>query len=158
MSTLIDTLLADNLKALLPYESARRLFSGADTGSEGGARPPLWLNANESPYSNAYEINPERLNRYPDCQPPAVVNAYALYAGINPEQLLVSRGADEAIELLIRTFCTPGKDKILICPPTYGMYAISAETCNVGIVKTPLRTDFSLDVPAICAFKGKVNL
>lgn len=152
MSLLINKLLADNLKALKPYESARRLFSGS------GAEQQIWLNANESPYSNAYAIDPERFNRYPDCQPPAVVNSYALYAGINNEQLLVSRGADEAIELLIRTFCTAGKDKILICPPTYGMYAISAETCNVGIIKAPLLADFSLDVPAICAFKGKVNL
>ncbi len=154
MSTLIDKLVADNLKALKPYESARRLYSCADAGTT----RQVWLNANESPYNNDYEIDPERFNRYPDCQPPAVVNSYALYAGIDNKQLLVSRGADEAIELLIRTFCTPGQDKILICPPTYGMYAISAETCNVGIARAPLLADFSLDLAAICAFKGKVNL
>ena len=152
MSELVNKLVSDNLQALLPYESARRLFSGA------GTKQQIWLNANESPYNNDYAIDPESFNRYPDCQPPAVVNAYALYAGIKQEQLLVSRGADEAIELLIRTFCTPAQDKILICPPTYGMYAISAETCNVGIAKAPLLADFSLDVAAICAFKGKVNL
>ena len=154
MSTLIEGLLAQNLKALKPYESARRLYSSESAGDS----QQIWLNANESPYSNDYEINPERFNRYPDCQPPTVVNSYAQYAGINKEQLLLSRGADEAIELLIRTFCTPGRDKILICPPTYGMYAISAETCNVGVIKAPLLADFSLDVPAICAHKGKVNL
>jgi histidinol-phosphate aminotransferase len=157
MTTLVDKLLVNNLKALKPYESARRLFSSANADGD-EARQQIWLNANESPYANEYQIAPERFNRYPDCQPPAVVDAYALYAGVSPKQMLVSRGADEAIELLIRTFCTPGQDNILVCPPTYGMYAISAETCNVGIEKAPLLKDFSLDVPAICAFKGKVNI
>ena len=153
MTDLVDKLLADNLKALKPYESARRLFSSSDSGQN-----QIWLNANESSFANSYEIDPSHFNRYPDCQPPAVVEAYAKYAGINSTQLLVSRGADEGIELLIRTFCTPGQDSILVCPPTYGMYAISAETCNVGIEKAPLLNDFSLDIPAINAFKGKVNL
>jgi histidinol-phosphate aminotransferase len=153
MTKLVNKLLAANLKALKPYESARRLFSAANS-----TQAQIWLNANESPFANPYEVDPSHFNRYPDCQPPAVVNAYAKYAGVKAEQLLVSRGADEGIELLIRTFCTPGQDRILICPPTYGMYAISAETCNVGIDKAPLLKDFSLDIPAIFAFKGKVNL
>ena len=153
MSYLVDKLLAENLKALKPYESARRLFSSTDSGQN-----KIWLNANESSFANSYEIDPSHFNRYPDCQPAAVVEAYSKYAGITAEQLIVSRGADEGIELLIRTFCSPGRDRILICPPTYGMYAISAETCNVGIEKAPLQKDFSLDIPAISAFKGKVNL
>ena len=153
MTELVNKLLAAYLKALKPYESARRLFSSVNSGQK-----QIWLNANESPFANPYEVDPSHFNRYPDCQPPAVVDAYAKYAGVKAGQLLVSRGADEGIELLIRTFCTPGQDSILICPPTYGMYAISAETCNVGIEKAPLLKDFSLDLPAICAFKGKVNL
>lgn len=152
MSNLVETLLNENIKALKPYESARRLFSGA------GNTQQVWLNANESPFANPYDINAQRFNRYPDCQPPAVVDAYAHYAGISNEQLLVSRGADEGIELLIRAFCTPGKDSILICPPTYGMYAISAETCDIGVKRAPLLADFSLDVDAIKAFKGQVNI
>lgn len=149
---LLNKLLNNNLKALKPYESARRLFKGSDTQQQ------IWLNANESPFANDYTVDAGRFNRYPDCQPAAVINAYADYAGISNKQLLVSRGADEGIELLIRTFCTPGQDSVLICPPTYGMYAISAETCDVGVEKAPLNSDFSLDVPAICAFKDKVNL
>ena len=152
VNNLIDLLLNDNIKALKPYESARRLFSGA------GNKQQVWLNANESPFANDFTIDAERFNRYPDCQPPAVIDAYAAYAGIQPDQLLVSRGADEGIELLIRAFCTPGKDSVLICPPTYGMYAISAETCDVGIERAALNDDFSLNVDAIKAFKGKVNL
>ncbi|WP_299079377.1 histidinol-phosphate transaminase [uncultured Paraglaciecola sp.] len=152
MSALIDKLVAENLKALKPYESARRIFAGGDSNSE------TWLNANESPFANDYSIDSDHLNRYPDCQPPSVLLPYAEYAGVQNNQLLISRGADEGIELLIRTFCTPGKDKILICPPTYGMYAISAETCNVAIEKAPLNNDFSLNLETIKSFQGQVNL
>jgi histidinol-phosphate aminotransferase len=152
MSDLIDKLICENLKALKPYESARRIFSGGNSDNES------WLNANESPFANDFNIDTAHFNRYPDCQPPSVLLPYAKYAGVQANQLLISRGADEGIELLIRTFCTPGRDSILICPPTYGMYAISAETCNVGIQKVPLNADFSLDIPAMNICQGKVNL
>ena len=152
MSNLVDKLICENLKASQPYESARRIFAGGDSDSE------TWLNANESPFANDFNIDTGHFNRYPDGQPTSVLLPYAKYAGVHASQLLVSRGADEGIELLIRTFCTPGKDSILICPPTYGMYAISAETCNVGIERAPLQADFSLDMPAITAYQGKVNL
>lgn len=141
MAMLVDKLINDNLVPLKPYESARRLFSGGQD----------WLNANESPYANEYDVDSGSFNRYPSCQPSNVVEGYASYAGIDSENVIVTRGADEGIELLIRTFCTPGKDKILICPPTYGMYAISAETCDVGVNTIPLNDDFSLNVNAICA-------
>ncbi len=57
-----------------------------------------------------------------------MINNYAAYAKVKPEQVLVCRGADESIELLIRAFCEPGKDAVMFCPPTYGMYSVSAET------------------------------
>jgi histidinol-phosphate aminotransferase len=152
MSGLVDKLLCESLKTLNPYESARRIFAGGDSDSE------AWLNANESPFANDFNIDTAHFNRYPDCQPQRVLIPYAEYAGVQTNQLLVSRGADEGIELLIRTFCTPGKDSILICPPTYGMYAISAETCNVGIENVPLMNDFTLNIPAIKSYQGKVNL
>lgn len=148
MTDIVDTLLCENLKTLKPYESARRLFSGGR----------VFLNANESPFTNEFDVDDSKFNRYPDCQPPAVIDAYATYAQLDKNQVLNTRGADEGIELLIRAFCTPGEDSILICPPTYGMYAISAETCNVGIEKAPLNADFSLDLDAIFSFKGKVNI
>lgn len=147
MSKLVDALINANLVPLKPYESARRLFSGGQD----------WLNANESPFANPYEIDDSHFNRYPSCQPSGVINGYARYAGVETSQLIVTRGADEGIELLIRTFCTPGEDRILICPPTYGMYAISAETCDVGIERVPLKPDFNLDVDGICAVDN-VNL
>lgn len=150
-----QNLSADHVKTLVPYESARRLFSGGQ----------YWLNANESPYANEYQVQDDYFNRYPDCQPPALLQAYADYAGVNAENVIVSRGADEGIELLIRAFCEPGnegdpssdqstslqQDTILICPPTYGMYAISANTFNVGVQKAPLNDDFSLDLSALKA-------
>ncbi len=148
MAKIVESLLLENLKSLKPYESARRLFSGGR----------VFLNANESPFANDFELDSSKFNRYPDCQPPAVIQSYAEYAGVQQNQVLNTRGADEGIELLIRAFCQPGRDRILICPPTYGMYAISAETCNVGVEKAPLNDDFSLDVDEVCRFKGKVNL
>ncbi|GGO72351.1 histidinol-phosphate transaminase [Bowmanella pacifica] len=146
--SLIESLQAKHLKDLKPYESARRLFSGGQD----------WLNANESPFVGEYSLNSNKLNRYPDCQPKDVLQAYAAYAGVAPEQVLVSRGADEGIELLIRAFCDAGQDSILICPPTYGMYAISAETFNIGVEKAPLQADFSLDLDAMATFAGKVKV
>lgn len=70
-----------------------------------------------------------------------------------PENLFVGVGSDEAIDALLRCFCVPGKDRILTCPPTYGMYAVSAQVNDVAIVKVPLlpAPAFGLDVPAISA-------
>ena len=136
------------VRALTPYQSARRI----------GGQGHVWLNANEAPLAYPFTIEGSRLNRYPECQPAEVVNSYAAYAGVNPDQVLVSRGADEAIELLIRTFCDAGEDQILICPPTYGMYAISAETCGVGIVEQPLTASRQPDWPAIADRLSDVKL
>ncbi|MEG3767262.1 histidinol-phosphate transaminase [Alteromonas sp. 14N.309.X.WAT.G.H12] len=141
MSSLVNSLINKNLIPLKPYESARRLYSGGQD----------WLNANESPFSNDYDVDSSHFNRYPSCQPSEVIGNYARYAGVSTDQLIVTRGADEGIELLIRTFCTPGEDSILICPPTYGMYAISAQTCDIGVKTVPLNDDFSLDVEGICS-------
>ncbi len=68
---------------------------------------------------------------------------------MKPEQVLVSRGADEGIELLIRAFCEPGKDAVMFCPPTYGMYSVSAETFGVECRTVAAREDWQLDLPGI---------
>jgi histidinol-phosphate aminotransferase len=72
---------------------------------------------------------------------------------LTPANLFVGVGSDEAIDALLRCFCVPGKDKILVCPPTYGMYSVSAQVNDVGLVKVPLRPapEFGLDIPAITA-------
>jgi histidinol-phosphate aminotransferase len=148
----LSDLTLDHVNALTPYESARRLFagSGADTGQ-------VWLNANESPFAGEYAVDSSVFNRYPDCQPDAVIKGYAKYANLQAAQTLVTRGADEGIELIIRAFCEPRTDSILICPPTYGMYAISAQTFNVGVQKSVLNDDFTLNIADILTYVGKVK-
>ena len=135
----IEELARDNVRALTPYQSARRLGGNGD----------VWLNANEFPTPIAFELTQQTLNRYPECQPKAVIENYAAYAGVKTEQVLVSRGADEGIELLIRAFCEPGKDAVLYCPPTYGMYSVSAETFNVELRKVPTLENWQLDLQGI---------
>jgi histidinol-phosphate aminotransferase len=153
MSQWLEALTVEYVNELTPYESARRLFAGS-----GADAKQIWMNANESPFHRDYEIDTAIFNRYPDCQPDTVIKAYAEYAGLMPEQTLVTRGADEGIELVIRAFCEPGQDSILICPPTYGMYAISAQTFNVGVERAPLLADFSLDLEMVLSHVGKVNV
>ncbi|EOX1481883.1 histidinol-phosphate transaminase [Vibrio cholerae] len=144
----MEKLARQQIQALTPYLSARRIGGSGD----------VWLNANESPFNNEYKTDFARLNRYSDCQPKAMIQAYANYAGVQPEQVLTSRGADEGIELLIRAFCEPNQDAILFCPPTYGMYAISAETFGVERKKVPLIADWQLDLPSIEANLDRVKL
>ena len=127
----MEKLARKQVQALTPYLSARRIGGSGD----------VWLNANESPFDNEYNLNLSRLNRYSECQPKELIDAYAQYAGVKSEQTLTTRGADEGIELLIRAFCEPNEDSILYCPPTYGMYAISAETIGVERKVVPLTAD-----------------
>lgn len=126
--SIVEQLQRQHLKQLTPYASARRSMSGGN----------IWLNANESPYTHSYTVDDSKLNRYPEFQSKPLNQAYADYAGIKAAQVLSSRGSDEGIELLIRAFCEPGQDKVLTCPPTYGMYAISAKTFAVGVTEVPL--------------------
>ena len=135
----IEDLARANVRALTPYQSARRLGGNGD----------VWLNANEFPLPVPFELSQQTLNRYPECQPKMVIERYAAYAGLSPEQVIVSRGADEGIELLMRAFCEPGKDTILFCPPTYGMYSVSAETIGIEYRTVAALDDWQLNLPAI---------
>lgn len=119
-ATLADTLIRPALRGLTPYQSARRC----------GGQGHIWLNANESPFNNSELVG---ANRYPECQPPELTHAYSRYVGVDEEYIVITRGADEAIELLIRTFCTPGQDSIGQFSPTYGMYGISAGCAGVAV-------------------------
>jgi len=135
MSTLINKLARKELIDMVPYQSARRLFA---SGNSEQASQKIWLNANEAPGNGNYQVSSENINRYPDFQPDNLLNAYSNYSGLKREQILATRGADEGIELIIRSFCKAYQDNILICPPTYGMYAISAENHGAGIINVPL--------------------
>ncbi|QGM80285.1 histidinol-phosphate transaminase [Otariodibacter oris] len=143
----ITSLSRKNIQALTPYQSARRL----------GGKGDIWLNANEYPTSPKFELTLEKFNRYPEPQPQSVIEGYARYANLKPENVLVSRGGDESIELIIRAFCEP-TDSILYCPPTYGMYAVSAETCDIPQITVPLTADFQLNLAEIEKQLDKVKV
>ncbi|MFM2484001.1 histidinol-phosphate transaminase [Celerinatantimonas yamalensis] len=134
------------VQQLTPYQSARRI----------GGHGHIWLNANESPDNIDYPNPEQRLNRYPEFQPPELISAYANYANITPDQVLATRGADEAIDLLIRTYCEPGQDRVVINPPTYGMYAISAQTFGVEVVEQPVDVNFDPDYAALAKIDAKL--
>ena len=136
----ISQLSRKNIQALTPYQSARRL----------GGKGDVWLNANEYATSPDLNLQNRTFNRYPEAQPQLLLERYAAYANVVPnnlaaENVLVTRGGDEGIELLIRAFCETD-DAILYCPPTYGMYAVSAETCGVAVKTVPLTSDFQLNL------------
>lgn len=128
------------IRALQPYSSARMEASGGQ----------VLLNANESawPATGDQGIGS---NRYPEPQPAELVATLAALYGVRHEQLLIGRGSDEAIDLLVRAFCRAGEDAILIQPPTFGMYAVSARIQNAAVIEVALADDFALDVDAVLA-------
>ena len=128
------------IRAMQPYSSARMEASGGR----------VFLNANESAWAPPGD-GELACNRYPDPQPAALVEALARLYGVRPSQILVGRGSDEVIDLLVRAFCRAGEDAIAIQPPTFGMYAVSAQIQNAAIVTVPLKADFTLDVETVLA-------
>jgi len=134
-------LIRPEILALTPYSSARKESSGGR----------IWLDANENPETPS--AGKPLFNRYPDPQPAGLVRALASYYGSSPENLLVTRGADECIDLLVRAFCRAGQDAILITPPTYGMYSVSAAIQNARVASVPLLPgkNFGVDAAAVVA-------
>jgi histidinol-phosphate aminotransferase len=161
MKEIANKLAREELIDMVPYQSARRLYSNGNSSgsdsSQDSTQNKTWLNANEASGLGTYQVNSNYINRYPDFQPDNLMNAYSAYAKLSTKNMLATRGADEGIELLIRTFCKAYQDSILICPPTYGMYAISAENHGAGIVKVPLINN-QLDLESIKAQVGKVKV
>jgi histidinol-phosphate aminotransferase len=130
----LDRLLRENIRNLVPYSSARDDFSGE-------AR--VFLDANEnslgSPLTKWY-------NRYPDPHQKKLKEALSRIKGIPPKNIFLGNGSDECIDILYRAFCNPGVDNVIINPPTYGMYEVSAAINEVEIRKSPLMEDFQLDL------------
>ena len=158
-NNLINTLAREELVDMVPYQSARRLFASGDNEQ---ANSKIWLNANEAPGQGQYQLTSENINRYPDFQPQALLSAYSNYCQLPVDNILATRGADEGIELIIRSFCRAYQDNILICPPTYGMYAISAENHGAGIISVPLiniaEAKCQLDLEGLKQQVGKVKV
>ncbi|MDV6252300.1 histidinol-phosphate transaminase [Vibrio sp. EA2] len=148
MMSLAEKLAPESIKKLIPYQSARRI----------GGAGRLWLNANELEDPLLYKEHQSPLHRYPDFLPHDIAAAYQAYCSTTQPTLAV-RGADEAIDLLIRTFCQPGKDSIAICSPTYAMYEFCAESLAIDVIDCPLvLPNFDLDVDSVVQAAEKANL
>ena len=135
----LENLIRPNILKLKPYSSARDEWKG----NEG-----VFLDANENPYGN--------LNRYPDPYQKALKSKISKIKNIPDDQIFIGNGSDEVIDLLLRIFCEPSKDQIIICPPTYGMYEVSANINNVNVIEIPLDADFQLQTALILKQKAKI--
>lgn len=125
--------------ALTPYSSARDEY----TGKEG-----IFLDANENPFGSA---TPSPHNRYPDPYQQEIKSLLAPIKGVRTDQIFLGNGSDEAIDLLIRATCRPSIDNIMILPPTYGMYEVSAHVNDVEVLKVPLTEAYQIDLEKILA-------
>ncbi len=134
------------LKLVRPDILALTAYSSARKESKGGR---VWLDANENPQTPS--AAKPLLNRYPEPQPADLVAQLAALYSVAPAQVLVTRGSDEGIDLLLRTFCRAGQDAILITPPTYGMYVVAAGIQGARTVTIPLirEKNFALDADAV---------
>ncbi len=138
----IQKLIRPNVRNLKPYSSARDEFKGFAS---------VWLDANENPNNNG-------LNRYPDPLQWKLKARISELKNVPKESIFLGNGSDEAIDLLFRGFCEPGKDKALICSPTYGMYQVSADINNVKVVDVPLTADWQLNLEGIRIHFSDANL
>lgn len=130
----IKKLLRPHLLNITPYSSARDEFKG---------KADVYLDANENAFGST---SLDKYRRYPDPYQLALKTKIGNIKDVSPEKIFLGNGSDEPIDLLIRAFCNPGKDKIIITPPSYGMYEVSADINNVDITKVPLNADFTLNV------------
>ena len=133
----LNKLIRPNIKTLKPYSSAKDEYTGD---------AKILLDANEnslgSPLTKWY-------NRYPDPYQRQLKEKLAFVKKIAVNQIFIGNGSDECIDILFRTFCEPGKDNIIICPPTYPMYEVSANINDIAIQKAPLLSDYQLNLAHI---------
>ncbi len=127
MNPFLEKLIRPHYIELQGYVSA-----GMEAGKD---ESKIFLNANENPFELP---GLEGFNRYPEPQPPALAEAYARAYGVDADQIVMTRGADEALVILTKLFCEPHKDAVLICPPTFGMYGVDARAMPAGVVEVPL--------------------
>jgi len=133
----IKNLQRENIKTLRPYSTARDEYKG---------QASVFLDANENSFGSPL---PENFNRYPDPLQLDLKDALSKIKGVPIENTFLGNGSDEAIDLLFRAFCNPGKDNVIILPPTYGMYEVSANINDVEIRKVNLLPNFQLDLEGI---------
>lgn len=135
---IISDLVRNNVKKMKKYASAREEFKG---------KAKVFLDANENSFGSSSDKN---LNRYPEPIPMQLRKKIADYKNIkDPANIFLGNGSDEAIDLIMRAFCEPREDSIMLLPPTYGMYAVCANVNDIGIIQVDLNPDFSLNVREI---------
>ncbi len=130
----IEQLVRPNIRNLSPYSTAR---------DEAQGQPDIFLDANESPYPGL------GYNRYPDPRQKLLKQKVSALKGLPVENIFLGNGSDEAIDLMFRLFCTPGRDNAIAIVPSYGMYAVAADINDVELRGVPLGPDFSLPVEAL---------
>ena len=135
----VENLLRPELRAFSAYHAASP------------RRGVVRLHANESSWRADWDDTSDGLNRYPEPRSVALMEALAALYGVAPEAVLATRGSDDAIDLLVRAFCRAGKDAVLVCPPTFGMYAVAARLQGAALIEVPLQRKFALDVAGIRA-------
>lgn len=139
MSFDLNALLRENIKKLTPYSSARDDFKGEAS---------VMIDANENAFGSPLD---KSYNRYPDPLQHQVKQKITAIKGVPPQYMFLGNGSDEAIDILFRAFCRPGIDNVILLPPTYGMYEVSANINDVEVRKVLLTPDYQLDVDEIAA-------
>jgi histidinol-phosphate aminotransferase len=133
----LDKIIRPNIKSLKSYSSARDDFKGEAS---------VYLDANENAFGSPLE---QAFHRYPDPMQYAVKMRLSEIKGVPARNIFLGNGSDEAIDILFRSFCNPGVDNVIIVPPTYGMYEVSANINDVQLKKVNLTQDYQLDLKGI---------
>lgn len=133
----LDKLLRENIKNLTPYSSARDEYQGEAS---------VFLDANENAFGSPLE---QSYNRYPDPLQFEVKKRLSMIKGLPPRNIFLGNGSDEAIDILFRSFCNPGVDNVILVPPTYGMYQVSANINDIRVKNVPLTEEFQLNLEGI---------
>ena len=133
----LNNILRENIKNLTPYSSARDEFQGEAS---------VYLDANENAFGSPLD---EGYNRYPDPLQHNVKKRLSEIKGVPIRNIFLGNGSDEAIDILFRSFCNPGVDNVIIVPPTYGMYQVSANINDVALKRVPLTVEYQLDLEGI---------
>jgi histidinol-phosphate aminotransferase len=133
----LNKLLRPHILTLAPYSSARDEYTG---------HASIFLDANENPYGS---VTSENYNRYPDPYQAEIKQKLSPVKQVGPDRIFLGNGSDEPIDLLTRATCTPGQDRVIILPPTYGMYEVSASIHDVKIDKVSLTNDYHIDTEAV---------
>jgi histidinol-phosphate aminotransferase len=145
---MINELVRKNIRNLKPYTSARDMYSSG-----------ILLDANENSFGSVVEYEGENLNRYPDPHQMSMREWLGTYLGIPYQKLFFGVGSDEIIDLLIRIFCEPGKDSIMILEPTYGMYKVAADINDVRMETVLLNDNFDIDTESVInIWNNKIKL